>query len=259
MLSGVQGRLQCATDSTPPPGESPSGGISRSCSPRERSTSEPTGSPSTRSSDAIARWSAGRQPPPAAPPGRDMPEGISRRTPGGRAVPSAMRTGHPGVASGGARQAHTHPTMQFMILGRGDWIRTSDPLLPKQMRYQAAPRPDRGRIAEKPPGDKGLRDRSANPPDHPFRVSWEGADDDDCDGRHIAGIRLNRDRHAPVFGTMKPQDGPKGGPHEKDVRIGSGGTGGGCRGRGGTDSAQRCQGSKGWWWRFQATRSSSRG
>ena len=25
--------------------------------------------------------------------------------------------------------------------GRGDWIRTSDPLLPKQMRYQAALRP----------------------------------------------------------------------------------------------------------------------
>ena len=27
-------------------------------------------------------------------------------------------------------------------IGRGDWIRTSDPLLPKQMRYQAALRPD---------------------------------------------------------------------------------------------------------------------
>ncbi len=26
-------------------------------------------------------------------------------------------------------------------IGRGDWIRTSDPLLPKQMRYQAAPLP----------------------------------------------------------------------------------------------------------------------
>lgn len=26
--------------------------------------------------------------------------------------------------------------------GRDDWIRTSDPLLPKQMRYQTAPRPD---------------------------------------------------------------------------------------------------------------------
>ena len=27
--------------------------------------------------------------------------------------------------------------------GRGDWIRTSDPLYPKQVRYQAAPLPDR--------------------------------------------------------------------------------------------------------------------
>lgn len=26
--------------------------------------------------------------------------------------------------------------------GRGDWIRTSGPLLPKQVRYQAAPRPE---------------------------------------------------------------------------------------------------------------------
>ena len=26
--------------------------------------------------------------------------------------------------------------------GRGDWIRTSDPLLPKQMRYQDAPQTD---------------------------------------------------------------------------------------------------------------------
>jgi hypothetical protein len=28
--------------------------------------------------------------------------------------------------------------------GRGDWIRTSDPLRPRQVRYQAALRPDRG-------------------------------------------------------------------------------------------------------------------
>src|SRR5690606_12008353 len=30
-------------------------------------------------------------------------------------------------------------------IGRGDWIRTSDLLLPKQTRYQAALRPDRGK------------------------------------------------------------------------------------------------------------------
>ena len=31
--------------------------------------------------------------------------------------------------------------------GRGDWIRTSDPLYPKQVRYQAAPLPDRFRAS----------------------------------------------------------------------------------------------------------------
>ena len=33
--------------------------------------------------------------------------------------------------------------------GRGDWIRTSDPLRPRQVRYQAALRPDR-RIRRSP-------------------------------------------------------------------------------------------------------------
>ncbi len=32
--------------------------------------------------------------------------------------------------------------MQFRKIGRGDWIRTSDLLLPKQTRYRTAPRPD---------------------------------------------------------------------------------------------------------------------
>src|SRR5450631_4209886 len=31
---------------------------------------------------------------------------------------------------------------EHAAIGRGDWIRTSDPLLPKQVRYQAALRPD---------------------------------------------------------------------------------------------------------------------
>src|SRR3989304_3153048 len=39
--------------------------------------------------------------------------------------------------------------------GRGDWIRTSDPLLPKQMRYQAALRPDF--IDHTPGGETTLR------------------------------------------------------------------------------------------------------
>ena len=30
----------------------------------------------------------------------------------------------------------------FVKSGRGDWIRTSDPLRPRQVRYQAALRPD---------------------------------------------------------------------------------------------------------------------
>src|SRR3546814_13225240 len=35
----------------------------------------------------------------------------------------------------------------FLVNGRGDRIRTCDPLLPKQMRYQAAPLPDGPRFA----------------------------------------------------------------------------------------------------------------
>ena len=35
-----------------------------------------------------------------------------------------------------------HPYWTGLFIGRGDRIRTYDPLLPKQMRYQAAPRPD---------------------------------------------------------------------------------------------------------------------
>ena len=31
-------------------------------------------------------------------------------------------------------------------IGRGDWIRTSDPLRPRQVRYQAALRPDKRNV-----------------------------------------------------------------------------------------------------------------
>ena len=34
------------------------------------------------------------------------------------------------------------PSELLALNGRGDWIRTSDPLRPRQVRYQAAPRPD---------------------------------------------------------------------------------------------------------------------
>ena len=33
-------------------------------------------------------------------------------------------------------------TEQNEIAGRGDWIRTNDPLHPMQVRYRAAPRPE---------------------------------------------------------------------------------------------------------------------
>ena len=33
-------------------------------------------------------------------------------------------------------------TVSLLKFGRDDWIRTSDPLTPSQVRYQAAPRPD---------------------------------------------------------------------------------------------------------------------
>jgi hypothetical protein len=53
----------------------------------------------------------------------------------------------------GPRRFHQH----HVSIGRGDKIRTCDPLHPMQVRYQAAPRPDRTvMIAEKggenPPG-----------------------------------------------------------------------------------------------------------
>ena len=39
--------------------------------------------------------------------------------------------------------------LQTTNSGRGGGIRTHDPLLPKQMRYQAALRPEEGRIIER--------------------------------------------------------------------------------------------------------------
>jgi hypothetical protein len=37
-------------------------------------------------------------------------------------------------------------TLALVSIGRGEKIRTSDPLHPMQVRYQAAPRPDRKRM-----------------------------------------------------------------------------------------------------------------
>ena len=40
---------------------------------------------------------------------------------------------------------------QALKSGRGDWIRTSDPLRPRQVRYQAALRPDSSAIIPRRP------------------------------------------------------------------------------------------------------------
>ena len=44
------------------------------------------------------------------------------------------------------------PEWTLDLIGRGDWIRTSDPLRPRQVRYQAALRPDVvvGRVSHYP-------------------------------------------------------------------------------------------------------------
>jgi hypothetical protein len=39
-----------------------------------------------------------------------------------------------------------------MKYGRDDWIRTSDPLTPSQVRYQTAPHPDAKQLAERGTG-----------------------------------------------------------------------------------------------------------
>ncbi len=48
---------------------------------------------------------------------------------------------------------------QTLVFGRGDRIRTYDPLRPRQVRYQAALRPDASILNQAPPlgGSWGLR------------------------------------------------------------------------------------------------------
>src|SRR2546423_8577582 len=56
--------------------------------------------------------------------------------------------------------------------GRGDRIRTCDPLLPKQMRYQAAPLPD-DRATYFGPGQEGRRKESSSSIEVPLdRNRW---------------------------------------------------------------------------------------
>ena len=49
------------------------------------------------------------------------------------------------------------PQIYFINTGRGGGIRTHDPLLPKQMRYQAALRPEEARILQTGPGEVNRR------------------------------------------------------------------------------------------------------
>ena len=60
---------------------------------------------------------------------------------------SICGSGWDGKAEAGstARPA-CHPSPRNSESGRGDWIRTSDPLRPRQVRYQAALRPDSQRL-----------------------------------------------------------------------------------------------------------------
>ena len=44
------------------------------------------------------------------------------------------------------RKGRIAPALSVAFIGRGERIRTFDPLLPKQMRYQAAPRPDEPQV-----------------------------------------------------------------------------------------------------------------
>jgi hypothetical protein len=57
----------------------------------------------------------------------------------------AAASDHVGCANG-VPIKHEGPTLQMknrpVFIGRGDWIRTSGPLRPRQVRYQAALRPD---------------------------------------------------------------------------------------------------------------------
>ena len=61
--------------------------------------------------------------------------------------------------------------------GRGDWIRTSDPLRPRQVRYQAAPRPDITSLCLPPSGGEKAR---------------EGREADTLTTTHRAGKQLRR-------------------------------------------------------------------
>ena len=42
--------------------------------------------------------------------------------------------------------ATNHGAISYLEIGRGDWIRTNDPLHPMQVPYQTGPRPECGAV-----------------------------------------------------------------------------------------------------------------
>lgn len=78
---------------------------------------------------------------------RDRPQGKTRFPKRLRGLPAAW----PPLAAK-TKRGHTTSWYDLLIFyGRSDWIRTSDPLLPKQVRYHAAPRSVMGCFVRKRP------------------------------------------------------------------------------------------------------------
>ena len=59
---------------------------------------------------------------------------------------NCIRTQNQALVTTGWNFGEGQLVLSILYVGRGGGIRTPDPLLPKQMRYQAAPRPDTLRL-----------------------------------------------------------------------------------------------------------------
>ncbi len=105
---------------------------------REEATAVQASSTASLDGDSMTSHRPGRRPTGWARPARDavFMVGLRGRIP--RAAP-------PGPA--GTRRQAFSPCYANEGTGRGDWIRTSDLLLPKQMRYQAALHPEARSLA----------------------------------------------------------------------------------------------------------------
>lgn len=84
---------------------------------------------------------------PGTPAGIDRRERLDALSQGLRGLPATW----PPLAAK-TKRGHTTSWYDLLIFyGRSDWIRTSDPLLPKQVRYHAAPRSVMGCFVRKRP------------------------------------------------------------------------------------------------------------